>query len=201
MSRGKARILGIFGIIAILLSSAFTAIPIIPSNALNVVRLIARQRTIEQIIVKDCLLLAYGTSSERIQALSELQDNLPMWEQVETALQNGDASLGISSHLPGDISTLVLQAQPDFTSIDIAAHHILSHPSPVDQTQLAIILQHESSYSVTIFQLNGVYDAYLQEMAQVYFSIGVGVDIILFFIWLRFFRALLKHIPKEEEKP
>ncbi|HEX3640213.1 MAG TPA: hypothetical protein VHV10_02865 [Ktedonobacteraceae bacterium] len=200
MSHGKAQTLGIFGIILIVLSIAFASLPLIPNNTLGVIRLIARQRTIEQQIVKDVLILD-RPAGNYIQAISELQNSLPAWEQVQIGLQKGDDSLGISPNLPADIKLLILQSLSDFASIDTAARKILAHPSPVDQIQLTIILQHEHGYSLTMFQVSGLFEDHIHGISQIYFGIGTAISIGLLIIWICLFRALLKRIPKEEKQP
>ncbi len=196
MSHGKVRVLGVFGIILLLFLIAFTALPLMPNSTLGVIRIIARQRTIEQLIVKDVLILAYRPTPEHVQAISELQNALPTWEKVQAAFQHGDAELGISANLPPEVKLLVLQAQSDFTSIDTAAHQILTHSSPVDQTQLLIVLQHERGYSVTMFQVSGLFEDSILFVSRIYFGVGTLISLGLLYIWIRFFRALLK---KERE--
>lgn len=198
MSYRKARLWGIFGIILILFLIAFAALPLIPNDTLGTTRIIARQRTIEQLIVKDVLILSYRDTADHVQAISELQNALPAWEQVEHGLQNGDASLGISPNLPPEVKLLVLQAQSDFTSIDTAAHQILAHSSPVDQTQLMIILQHEHTYSVTMFQMSDLFESHIQVISRVYFGFGVAISLGLMAIWTRLFKEILR-LKKEEE--
>lgn len=200
MSHSKVQILGVFGVLLILISIGFGVFPLMPNDTLDVIRLIARQRTLEQLIAKDTLILAYRPTDDHVQAISELQNTLPAWEKVELGLQNGDASLGISPNLPGNIKLLLLQAQSDFTGIDASAHYILAHPDPVDQTQLSIVLQHERAYSVTMFQVNTLFNDYIQEMSRIYFGIGVAINACLLLIWMSFFKELLKRTPKEEEK-
>jgi hypothetical protein len=171
-----------------------------PNSTLSVIRVIARQRTIEQLIVKDVLIMAYRPTADHVQAISELQNALPNWEKVQNGLQNGDADLGISSNLPSDIKLLVLQSQSDFTSIDTSAHQILAHSSEVDQTQLLIILQHERAYSLTIFQVSSLFEDHILGVSRIYFGIGVAISVALLCIWIRFFRAMLKNdITREEQ--
>lgn len=199
MSYRKARLWGIFGIILILFLITFTAFPLMPNDTLGTTRIIARQRTIEQLIVKDVLILAYRNTADHAQAVSELQNALPAWEQVERGLQNGDASLGISHNLPPEIHLLLLQAQSDFTSIDTAAHQILAHPSNVDQTQLMIILQHEHAYSITMFQMSDLFEGHIQVISKVYFGFGVAISLGLMAIWVKLFKEILRLKKKDED--
>ncbi|OLD63409.1 MAG: hypothetical protein AUF65_02420 [Chloroflexi bacterium 13_1_20CM_50_12] len=198
MSHTKTRIWGIFGILLILFSIAFSALPLIPNSTLGVIRIIARQRAIGQQIVKDVLILAYRPPPEHVQAISEIQNALPVWEQVQAGLQNGDSSLGISPNLPGDIKLLLLQAQSDFTSVDTATHQILAHPSPIDQTQLSIILHHEHGYSLAMFQVSDLFESHIRGISQIYFGIGTAISVGLMFIWVTFFRKILR-LEREKE--
>jgi hypothetical protein len=200
MSHGKVRILGIFGVLLILISIGFSMFPLLPHDTMSVIHLIARQRTIAQLVVKDTLILAYRPADDHVQAISELQNALPAWEKVELGLQNGDTSLGISPNLPGDIKLLLLQAQSDFTSIDTSAHYILAHPDPIDQTQLSIVLQHERAYSLTMFQVSNLFDDYIHGMSTVYFGIEVAISVGLLILWIRLFRALLTHTEAKEKE-
>lgn len=199
MSHGKIRVLGVFGIILILFSIAFAALPLLPSSTLGVIRIIARQRTLEQLIVKDVLILTYRSSGDRVQAISEIQNALPTWEKVQAGLQNGDESLGISSNLPGEINLVLLQAQSDFTSIDTATHQILAHPSQVDQTQLSIILQHDHTYSLDMFQMSDLFESHILSISRIYFATGTAISIGLMLIWIRLLRALLRAEREKEE--
>ena len=95
MTYGKIRVLGIFGIFLILLSIGFAALPLMPNSTLDLIRTIARQRTLDEQITKDALILAYRPTAEHVQAINELQSSLPVFEGVNAGLENGDQSLGI----------------------------------------------------------------------------------------------------------
>lgn len=201
MSHKKTLIWGIFGILLIFFFIAFAALPLFPNSTLGVIRIIARQRTLEQIIVKDVLILAYRPAPDHVQAISEIQNALPTWEQVQTGLQKGDDSLGISHNLPPEIHLLLLQSQSDFTSIDTAAHQVLAHPSKIDQTQLLIILQHERAYSLAMFQVSDLFESHIHGISQAYFGIGTAIGVGLMLIWVTFFRKILRlEREKEEQK-
>jgi hypothetical protein len=196
LSPTKIRIWGIFGIILILFSIGFAALPLIPNSSLDVIRITVRQRALEERIVKDALTLTYQPSS-RVQAVSELQNTLPVWEQVQNGLMNGDTSLGISPNQPSDTKLLLLQAQSDFVNMDTSARQILAHPSPVDATQLSIILQHEQSYYTTMAHVDSLSEDHILWITRLYFGIGIAISIVLLLIWIRFFRTIAR---KNEEK-
>jgi hypothetical protein len=181
------RILGWLGIILLFFTLAFEALPLMSNTTLGTFRLMTRQRVLQQRIVKNVLILAYQTSSdEHVEAINELQTTLPVWEQVQKGLRLGDASLGISANLPGDIELLLTQAQPDFAYMDAAARQILARPSPVDPVQLAIIQQHDQPYYLTMAQVSDLFQERIQGAAKIYFGIELGMGIALMSIWIAF---------------
>lgn len=181
-----SRILGWFGIFLLLILLAFEALPLMPNSTLNTFHLVARQRVLEEHIVKNILVLAYRPQDEHAEAISEIQTALPVWEQVENGLQKGDTVLGISPRLPQDMKLLLIQAQPDFVYLDAAVRKILEHPSPVDQTELEIVLQHDQGYYIAMAQVVNVLQDDLRSMVIIYFSIELIIGIILMTIWISF---------------
>lgn len=191
MSHSKIRIWGIFGIILIVFTIAFAALPLFPSSALDVIRITVRQRALEERIVKNVVVLAYQPESH-VQAVSELQNTLPTWEQVQNGLMNGDQSLGISANQPDDVKLLLLQAQSDFVSIDTAVHQILAHPSQVDPTQLTIVLGHEQAYYTTMAHVDTVSKDHITQITRIYFGIGMAISLVLMVIWIRMFKEVMR---------
>jgi hypothetical protein len=170
----------------LLILLSFEALPLMPNSTLNTFHLAARQRVLEEHIVKNILVLAYRPQDEHADAISQIQTALPVWEQVENGLQKGDTSLGISPRLPQDMKLMLIQAQPDFVYLDTAARKILAHPSPVDQTELTIVLQHDQGYYIAMAQVVIVLQDDLRGMAIIYFSIELVTGIILMAIWISF---------------
>lgn len=188
-------ILGWLGIFLFIISLLFEALPLMKGNALNTFHLIARQRVLEQRIVTDVLTLAYRPDDEHPEALSELQTALPVWEKVQKGLQYGDDSLGISPNLPSNVKFYLIQMQPDFTYMDTAARQVLAHHDPVDPDQLAIVLQHEQPYYLSMAQAVIVFQDDVDSAAKIYFSIELGIGIVLMSMWITFllsFRSLTK---------
>lgn len=181
-------ILGWLGIFLFIIMLLFEALPLLSNNSsLGTFRLMTRQRVLQQRIVKDVLILAYRTSlDDHAEAISELQTVLPVWEQVQKGLQKGDSSLGISPNLPTDVKLLLIQSQPDFAYLDAAAHQVLKNPSPVDLVQLSIILQHDQPYYLTMGQANDLFQEKIVNAAKLYFSIELGIGIVLVSIWVVF---------------
>lgn len=188
-----SRALGWFGILLLFASLVFEAFPLMPNNTLNTFHLAARQRVLAEHIVKDIFILAYRSSpDDQAEAISEIQTALPVWEQVQTGLQNGDTSLGISPNLPGDMKLMLLQVQPDYAYLDAAARRILARPSPVDPTQLSIVLQHDQPYYISMGQTVNIFQDDINNTARVYFEIELGIGIFLMIIWISFLIATNK---------
>lgn len=196
-----ARTLGWFGVFLLIVSLTFEALPLMPNSTLNTFHLAARQRVLEEHIVKDILILAYRPSSEHAEAVSEMQTALPVWEEVENGLQNGDTSLGISPRLPSDVKLQLSQAQPDFVYLDAAARRILAHPSSVDETQITIVLQHNQGYYISMAQVVNVLQDDMSKVANAYFTIELSIGVFLMIIWISFLMSInnvLKNRGKHE---
>lgn len=104
---------------------------------------------------KDVLILTYRPSISTAQAISEIQNTLPVWEQEQSTL---NATVGLDSR------PLFVQSQPDYTSIDTALRSILAHAQqPIDRTQVQIVLDHEQHYTQTINQLSSLRQQHIQQ--------------------------------------
>lgn len=191
-----SRILGWFGVFILLVCIAFQALPLMPNSGLNTFHLAARQRVLEERIVKDVLILACRPQDEHTEAISEMQTVMPVWEEVEKGLQNGDTSLNISPNLPGDFKMMMLQAQPDYSYLDAAARRILAHPEPADQTQVSIVLQHSQGYYLYMGEAVNVLQDDINGVARIYFGIGLGIEIFLMIIWISFLIATNKSLKR-----
>jgi len=174
------------GLFLLLISVVFESLPLMPgSTTLDTFRLMIRQRSLEERIVKSTLILAYRASpDERAEAINELQNTLPAWKKVQTGLRNGDASLGISPNLPTEVKLLLAKIQPNFISIDTSARKILEHPSSVDPVQIDIILQHSQLYYLTMAQSSDAFQESILSNARIYFSIELAIGIVLILMWI-----------------
>src|SRR5256884_5592378 len=141
------RVITVCGIVLLLLSIVSDSLPLMPNNALNVVRRASQQRGLSERIAKNAIILVRDDASLHSQAVSELQVTLPGWEKIQRGLLSGDASLGLPDRVPDDVRLLLLQVRGDFSAIDAAAKAILAHP---DETQLSIILDHNQQYYLTM---------------------------------------------------
>lgn len=125
-------------------------------------------------ITKDVLILAYRSEGERAQALSELQDTFPLWQQEQN-------SLAIISD--PQIQLLVLQSDADYTPMAKATQTLLSQlRTPPGLLQVTIILQHDHGYEVTMNQLVTLIDQDIVNNEQQFLLIEsafVGVGLIL----------------------
>jgi hypothetical protein len=121
---------------------------------------ILRQATLQsmrcQRIAKVALLLqGHPDENIRVQAISELQNTLPVWETQQARILAFKSS---------DLSLLATQSQPDFIVIDAAAKVILAHPkSQADPTQVSIIVQNEHDYSVLMTQLTSLLQQHIED--------------------------------------
>lgn len=102
------------------------------------------QRVRGQLIAKDALILASNNTSAWPQAISELQDVEPLWQQEETYL--------LSLHTT-NIKTAMVAVNADYTAMNQAIVTILARRGPADPLQVAIILQHERPFSVEMSQI------------------------------------------------
>ena len=184
-SKVITRFIAGLGIFLFIISIAFEALPLMSDTTIGTFRLMTRQRVFEQSIVKNALILYYRPSlSERSEAISELQTTLPVWEKVQIGLQNGSPSLGISSNLPSDVNTLIMQAQPDYVYLDAAVHQILAHTGSIDVVQLSIILQHDQPYYVAMGQTTNLFQEHIQDATKIYFIIQLCISMPLMLICL-----------------
>lgn len=138
------RIILIARVVLVLILLLLLLLPIIkaPSNALRNASL--QQARVER-IAKDVLILEYRPTSEHSQAVSELQDTLPVWQQEQTSL---------ATFNDAQVQLLLLQSQSDYTPMTAALQKILATPtSQIDPVQVSIILQHEHDYAVTLNQI------------------------------------------------
>lgn len=133
-----------------------------------------------QKIAKDALTLEYRPENAHIQAISEIQNTLPVWEAEQKQLLNTHNN---------DMQTLLNQAQPDYTAIDTATTKLLMHPD--DLTQVQIILQHERNYSLLMSQVSMLIQARIESfnldliITQIVISTLIAATVIVLFVLSR----------------
>jgi hypothetical protein len=175
--RTYQRIISISMIVLLVLLVGFQLIPL-TFNETSILSQVGQQKTRSQRIAKDVYVLAYRPEDEHAQAVSELQNTLPAWEQTQLQLQN--------LRIGGNISIYITQSQPDFTAEDTAARKLLAsanaYPNQkVDITQVDIIAEHERGYFLSISQFITAFDQHIQSRMQllVYIESGIAGTILV----------------------
>lgn len=190
------RIIFIVGIVFLALIVASDAWPLFSSSSMQFSRRAIAQRGLAERITKNALIIVCGDKSLRAQSIGELQVTLPGWERVQRGLLNGDAELGLSQDVPGNIKIVLLQARGDFSAIDAAARAILAHPdNPANATQLAIILDHEQEYYLAMASVADLWQDNIVAISKIYFGVRLAIGLILISSWI-----LLPILHKQERK-
>lgn len=154
MKKINYRRIGFGCILFLLIALACAQILPIFFNEPDLINQTALQSTRVQRITKDALILAYRSSSEHSQAISEMQDTLPALETEQVNLRTLTSS---------DTQLLVTQSQPDYAAIDTATRVLLAHPTgTIDFTQVEIIAKHERNYSLIMSQLAALRESKIQ---------------------------------------
>jgi hypothetical protein len=212
-TRAYVRIIVIALLLILLLLGGFQSIWVFAGSASSIMVQVGLQRTRGQAIAKDVLILAYRPESEHIQAISELQNALPLFEQTQKGLQVGDSSLMLPNRIADEIVQLVAATQPDFVSIDTAVKVILAqvhaHPdAPIDPTQRDIILAHEHGYVVAMSAVNSAWQARIESAFLHLYEIETGHVVVLialiggnyFFVTRRIYNQLVEEAKTEQKE-
>jgi len=167
-------------IVLLLLLVAFQLVWVTHGSATALLNQVGLQQTRSQRIAKDVLILAYRSSSEeRAQALNELQATLPLFQQTQAGLQEGDVSLGLPKHPPQDVQFSLIQAQLDYVSFLNAAKAALAQTQHVDLAQVQIVLDHEQSYAQTMSNVVALWSQHINDAFQGLFDIECGLVVAL----------------------
>lgn len=110
-----------------------------------------------QKIAKDALLIQYGSGDEKSNAVNELQNVLPYFEQTQQKIMAANKS--------PNLTELVKSGQPSYLSIDTAAKKMLNQP---DKIQLQIITDNEREFFLTQTQALSLI---IQEQTVKYYTI------------------------------
>lgn len=174
------RIVEALAFLTIFVLMVLQSVPLTFTNAEGNLHYASLQQAISQRIAKDALLFQYGSASDNIQAINELQNMLPTWESNQKALQNGN--------LPTVSQTLFTSSMTNYVSIDTAVKAILAHPQLASENiaEIQIIRSQERPYFLAISQV--VSDLQQQEMnsKQTLFFIEEGTCVILLVIKVTF---------------
>lgn len=177
-----------------------------PDNLMNQVGL---QRARSQRIAKDVLILStHPTDDERAQAISEMQNMLPGWQQTQTGLQHGDTTLGLPHAVPDNIQLILTQAQPDYNAMLVATKAILASPGKtVDPVQVNIILGHELNYYLAMSQVETLWQQQIDAWRwQFFWTACVVLVLIMALIVVSHFQITMRAIkqlpvPVKEHPP
>jgi len=182
------RTIAIIGIIVLLANILLEVLPVLPNSLVTTVSTIHRvnqQGALAERIDKDVLILAYRPDAEHAQAVSELQVTLPVFEKIQIGLQNGDSSLNLPMRRPADVQLLLLQTQSDYAAIDAAAQSVLANAGPpVDQNELAIVVQHERPYFLAMSTVAKIWEGHIEDNALGFFWTELWIGIILMILWI-----------------
>lgn len=164
------RILVLFTIALLALIIAYEATLLMNNNRTSAT--ISSQEWISQRIAKDALLLQYGNTDDKTQAVNELQTMLPRFETNHAQI--------VASSQPDTIQTLIRASTVDYTDMDIAAKKLLaSSEQSVDPVQVRIILDHERAYFLAYTQIGALVQQYNTSYVILIFSIIIGAKIVL----------------------
>ncbi len=157
------------------------------------------QRMRVERVAKDVLILAYHpTGLTQAQAMSEIQDTIPPWQQVQAGLMTGDSTLGLPAHPPSDIEALMVFSQTDYVPIEVALSSIVKHPTPLDPVQVQIILSHENEYLNTMSRVNLAWQSHIDDVFHQLFWIEVALIAALFIVEIITFWFVFPHSKRGE---
>lgn len=138
----------IFAVLLILGGSILEVFPLFPSNNDTTIN---EQSTLQlaraEFIVKDIFTLAYRPTSYHAQALSEIQIELPQFQEVQQGLLHGDSVLNLPSTQPDNVLTALNAAQTSYLTFVTAVKTIIANPDKTpDPVELEIVAQQERPY-------------------------------------------------------
>ena len=149
--------------------------------------------------------LVYRGESVRAQAISDLQIQLPQYEQVQVGLLKGNPALGLVGSPPDAVRGQLSAAQGDYLAIDTAIKTMLAHPdSNPDPLQVTIVSQHDRAYLSTMYGVMVLEEQDMQEhQAQliiIRLSLIVLVAILIIVKYTVFTQKVVKRLVEEENK-
>ena len=188
--RAFSKIIIVFGIAILLLLAGFQSIPMLSASSAQTINQAGLQRTRVELIAKSALILANRPESEHIQALSDLQVVLPLFEQEQADL----------SHNPyGDVQVMLQSIRGSYLAIDTAARSILAHKDRVEIEQIQIILSKNQDYRAGINQIVTALQVHADDQLHQLFSIEIILDALLLILAL-FLLYVLDRVLKRFEQ-
>lgn len=166
-----------FIVALLLILLAFQSVIVIQPSTSRAINEAGLQRTRCQLIAKDVLVLKYRTNStEKAQAINELQTLLPNFEREQAV---------ISSYPMLQVQVLSTASRADYNAIDVAARTILvNHATTIDSTQIDIILAHNNMYLITINQIVTSLQQFTEDEEHQLFYIETGIVILILLLVL-----------------
>jgi hypothetical protein len=105
-----------------------------------------------EFLVKTVYALAYRSSVSRAQSISDLQIQLPQYEQVQIGLLKGNAALNLPGNPSDAVRGQMAAASGDYLATDTAIKTMLAHPDKdPDPLQVTIVAQHDRAYLSTMY--------------------------------------------------
>jgi hypothetical protein len=174
-----------FVLVLSLLLIGFQSILVIQGSTALAIDNAGLQRSRSTAIAKNALILAYRTDiKERVQAISDLQVIVPLFEQEQGVL---------NSYRPTDIQLLMSSSRSDYLALDAALKSIILHQDrPIDQIQVDIILAHTTSYNVAINQVVIAIQNHVDDEVRMLFLIEVVIDALLIILAIVLFVSVLR---------
>lgn len=171
---------------------------IVGNGSRIIVSALSQRMRVER-LTKNALLLSSPTTTplQRSTAVSEMQNTLPVWGQVQAGLLNGDESLGLPVSVPTDIAYEVTLANADFIPLHTAFTAIAAKPNAISPVQLQIILAHEYLYFVGMSQVNILWRSHLNDQFQQFFWIEEALTGALTFMACFNFYAVFREKKKD----
>ncbi len=155
-------------LIAILIG--FEAIPITQESDTQYINQASLQRVRSQIFVKSVYVLRYRSDGERVQAISDLQVVLPLFQQEQSILLGNNAM---------DVQAALQNEQPDYLALVTAVQTILAHPNDPNLLQIDIVLSHERSYLHGADSLVKILQQHADELVFQLFCIEVFIEVLI----------------------
>lgn len=156
-----------------------------------IISALSQRMRIERLTKNALLLYSHTTTPlQRSQAVSEIQDTLPVWGKVQAGLLSGDGDLGLPASVPQDIAYQVTLSNADFIPLHTAFVKIAAQPKVSDPVQLQVVMAHEYPYFIGMSQVNILWRTHLSDQFTQFFWIEEALTGALVFMALFNFYAV-----------
>jgi two-component system sensor histidine kinase DegS len=129
----------------------------------KIINFSGKQRMLSQKIVKEVLILHYVSDSATAKKTLHLKEVLELWKKNQTALENGNDSLGFPKEKSETLNKLYLEINPIFNKIAQTTDSFLLHlqqkkSASENQKLVQIILENEGIFLSKMNQIVTQYD-------------------------------------------